>query len=82
MDLNNMEKMRGVDIRNVEKESLVDLNVVQIDDTKPVHDRVSSFLKQIENPYCFRVGDVIVKVKYRPDGPTFQQRFEELLKTT
>ena len=38
-----------------------------------------SFIKQIGNPYCFRVGDVAVKVVYKENGPTFQQNLEDML---
>ena len=70
-----------VDIRTVDKSTLVDLMSVQIDDALPVSDRIASFVEQIKNPYCFRVGNVAVKVKYKDSGPTFQQNFEDLLRT-
>lgn len=83
IDKNNpdIDAMKAVDIRNVDKSQLVDLNTVKIDDTKPVAERVESFLQQINNPYCFKIGDVAVKVIYKSEGPTFQQSFENMLKT-
>ncbi len=80
-DENSINAMKSVDIRNVDRSSLVDLNSVQIDDSQSVQDRIISFLDQIRNPYCFRIGDVVVKVNYKADGPSFQQKFEELLRT-
>lgn len=76
-----MEDMKDVDIRQVDKSQLVDLNTVHIDESLPVPMRVASFVEQVGNPYCFRVGDVAVKVKYRADGPTFQQNMEAILRT-
>lgn len=78
----DMNELKSVDIRNVDKGSLVDLDSVQIDESKPVQERVLSFLEQVQNPYCFRIGDVAVKVNYKSDGPSFQQNFEDLLRTT
>lgn len=80
-DQDTIDTLRSVDIRSVDKQSLVDLNSVLIDESKPVQERVLSFLQQIKNPYCFRVGDVAVKVNYKSDGPSFQQNFEDLLRT-
>lgn len=77
----NLEEMKSVDVTLVNKNDLVDLNSVQIDDSKSVNDRVLSFLQQIQNPYCFRVGDVVVKLNYNPNGPSFQQNFEDLLRS-
>lgn len=80
-DRTDFEMLKSVDIKNVDKGSLIDLDEVQIDDTRPVSERILSFLQQVQNPYCFRIGDVAVKVNYKPDGPSFQQNFEDLLRT-
>lgn len=75
-----LRKMKDVDIRTVDKNQLVDLNSVVIDESRPVRERMASFVQQIGNPYCFRVGDVAVKVVYKESGPTFQQNLEDMLK--
>ena len=80
-DRTDFEMLKSVDIKNVDKGSLIDLDEVQIDDTRPVSERILSFLQQVQNPYCFRIGDVAVKVNYKPDGPSFLQNFEDLLRT-
>ena len=80
-DRTDFEMLKSVDIKNVDKGSLIDLDEVQIDDTRPVSERILSFLQQVQNPYCFRIGDVAVKVNYKPDWPSFQQNFEDLLRT-
>ena len=76
-----LSEMQNVDIRTVNKDDLVDLNSVQIDATLPIPERANSFIQQIQNPYCFRIGDVAVKVVYKEDGPTFQQNIEDALRT-
>ena len=43
---------------------LVDIRDVVIDKTLPPEERVRSYVKQIKNPYCFKVGDVKVRVSY------------------
>ncbi len=79
-DKTDVDTLKNVDVRSVDKSSLVDLNSVHIDDSQPVQDRILSFLDQIKNPYCFRIGEVVVKVNYKADGPSFQQNFEDLLR--
>ena len=59
-----LSEMQNVDIRTVNKDDLVDLNSVQIDGTLPIPERVNSFIQQIKNPYCFRIGDVAVPAEY------------------
>lgn len=75
----DIQKMKNMDIRTVDKSKLVDLNTVTIDESRPIEERVVSFVQQIRNPYCFRVGDTAVKVVYKEEGPTFQQNFESML---
>lgn len=79
--MQDIDAMKNVDIRSVDKDTLIDLDSVQIDSSQPVQERVQSFLQQIQNPYCFRIGDVAVKVNYKKDGPSFQQNFEDVLRT-
>ena len=79
--ISNIITMKDVDIRTVERDKLVDLTSVIIDTDKPVEERVRTFIEQIKNPYCFKVGDIAVKVVYKENGPTFQQSFEEMLLT-
>lgn len=74
------EAMKAVDIRTVDKSQLVDLNTVQIDESLPVQERVLSYLKQVKNPYCVRVGNVAAKVTYKEDGPSFEEVFKHLLR--
>ena len=78
---NDITSMKNVDIRSVDKDTLVDLRSVQIDASRPVQERLQSFLQQIRNPYCFRIGDIAVKVNYKSDGSSFQQNFEDILRT-
>lgn len=80
-DKEEIQKMKDVDIRTINRNELVDLNTVVIDENQSVEERLESFIEQIKNPYCFRVGDIAVKVVYKENGPTFQQNFEEMLLT-
>lgn len=76
-----LEQLRAVDVRSVDKNDLIDLNQVTIDETKPVPERVAEFMRQIQNPYCFRIGDVVIKVVYKENGPSFQQNMIDMLQT-
>lgn len=76
-----LEQLRAVDVRSIDKNDLIDLNKVTIDETKPVPERVAEFMRQIRNPYCFRIGDVVIKVVYKENGPSFQQNMIDMLQT-
>ena len=55
---------KNADIEPCEPEQLVDLRSVSIDKSLPVPERMSMFVKQIKNPYLFKVDDITVKVEF------------------
>ena len=77
----SIEEMKNVDVRTVDRDRLVDINEIEIDDSLPPKERVAEFLRQIKNPYCFRVGTVVVKNVYSGDGVSLQERFEQFART-
>ena len=77
----SIEEMKNVDVRTVDRDSLVDINEIEIDDNLPPKERTEAFLRQIKKPYCFRVGKVVVKNVYSDDGVSLQERFEQFART-
>ena len=73
----SIEEMKAVDIRTVDPESLVDVTGILISDDMTKEERAAEFVKQVKNPYCFRVGDMVVKNVYSPDGISLKDRFEQ-----
>jgi len=59
--------------------ALVDIREVKINQELPREERIKSFLSQIKNPYCFKVGSVVVNVSYSDSSATLNDRFVELL---
>ena len=76
-----LEEMKAVDVRTVDPETLVDVTTIKIDENLSKEERKSEYLKQVKNPYCFRVGDVVVKNVYSTNGVTLQDRFEQFART-
>ncbi|MDE7133099.1 MAG: hypothetical protein K2O65_15145 [Lachnospiraceae bacterium] len=75
----SLEELKSVDIRTVKPEDVADIQQIKIDDTLPQQEMRKEFIRQVGNPYCFRVGKVIVKSSYSGDGVSLNERFEELL---
>jgi len=73
------EQMKNVDIRTVDPAGLVDIRDVQVNQAKSREERIRDFVRQVKNPYCFRVGKVAVKVSYSENGATLEDRLESLM---
>ena len=76
-----IEEMKAVDVRTVDLETLVDVTKIKIDEGLSKEERVAEFLRQVKNPYCFRVGNMIVKNVYSNDGVSLRERFEQFART-
>ena len=80
-DKMTLEEMKAIDVRMVDPEILVDVTTIKIDENLSKEERKAEYLKQVKNPYCFRIGDVVVKNVYSADGVTLQDRFEQFART-
>ncbi len=63
--------LKNMDIEECDPDQLVDLRSVSIDKNLPVPERMRSFVKQVKNPYLFKVDDITVKVEFS-SGKSFE----------
>lgn len=62
--LSRLEEMKNVDVRTVEKSTLVDIATVVIDPSLPPVERIVDYIRQIKNPYCYLDHGIAVKVSF------------------
>ena len=72
----NLDEMRRVDIRTVDPASLADIREVEIKPELPFIQRAIDYLNQIGNAYCFRCGDVTVKISHSKTNTTINDCME------
>ncbi|NCB92438.1 MAG: hypothetical protein EOM40_07675 [Clostridia bacterium] len=72
--------MAAVDIKNVDRSTLVDINTVKIDPKLSRDERMRSFLRQIKNPYCYLDGDMVIKVSFMDTDVTLDDRLKEYIR--
>jgi len=77
----DLEAMAGVDITSVDPDSLVDIRDTVVDKSLPKEERMLDFIRQIKNPYCFRCGKVVVKIGFSDTDATFEDKFENFLRS-
>lgn len=76
----NFEQMKKVDIRTIDRDTLVDINEVHIDRTLPREERLADFIQQIKNPYCYRCGKAVVKISFSDTDVTLEERLENYMR--
>ncbi len=72
----NIHKMAQTDIRTVNPCELVDRNEISFDFSQDRQRRISEYIEKIKNPYCYRVGDIVVKVSFANCEETIDDRLE------
>lgn len=69
-----------VNIEMVCKEELVDVSGFTFDTAVPQEERAARIIRTVKNPYCFRVGDIGVKLEFSNNAPALQDLFTDLMK--
>lgn len=72
-------EMKNVDVRTVDRNQLVDITKISVDNGSGTEKRRQEFIEKVKNPYCFLVGGVVVKVAFSEDGSSFEKQFEDML---
>ena len=75
----NLSELADVDITAVNKEDLVDVSGLTFDTTIPREQRAAQVLRKVKNPYCFRVGDMGVKLEFLDSAPPLEDCFTDFL---
>lgn len=76
-----LEAMAAVDVRTVDAQTLVDIRDVHVNTELPVEERIQDYIRQIKNPYCFKCGKVIVKLRFAESGETLEERLTAYLRS-
>ena len=53
-----------VDIRTVDRSTLVDEESVKINTELPTEERIADYIRQIKNPYCYLYKGMVVKISF------------------
>lgn len=59
------EQMKEIDVRTVDRNTLVDIRDVVIRKELPREDRMIDYVRQVKNPYCYLDHGVVVKLSFK-----------------
>ncbi len=75
-----ISELSNIDIETVNKEELVDVSNFTFDNTVPHAERAARVISSVKNPYCFRVGNMGVKLEFSDEAPALQDILIDFLK--
>jgi len=77
--MNKLEAMQNTNPASVSVDELVDINDVQVNKSLSKSERISEFIRQIKNPYCFKCGDFVVKTRFSNNGLSMEDCLQSIL---
>jgi len=77
--LDDINSLKDVDVRTVDPAALVDIRDISIDTGLPRQERLLDYLRQIKNPYCYKHGKTVIKVKFADTEATLEDQLENFL---
>ena len=75
VQIQRLNELRSVDVNSVDKEMLTDVSGLILDVGIPQSQRLKQILTKTKNPYCFRVGDMGVKLEFADNAPKLLMQF-------
>ena len=63
-----LARMRQQNIKEINKDDLVDIRSVVVDTSLPPEQRMMDYLEKFKNPYCFRCGAAVVSIHFADKG--------------
>ena len=70
-----LNEMREVDIRTVDRSTLVDAERVKINTDLSTEERIADYIAQIKNPYCYLYKGMAIKISF-----SGKRRLEDCMK--
>lgn len=68
----DLDALSKTELSEICKDDLQDISQIKINTELPLKQRITQFLDEIKNPYCFLVGKSAVKVEFNDEGESLQ----------
>ena len=68
-------------MESLDREQLVDLRTVNVNTSLPKEERIRDFIRQVKNPYCYKIGKYVVCLSFSNNRLTAQEDFADLARS-
>ena len=76
-----LQEMQNIRIQDIDPATVVDASNISININLPQEERMAEAIRQMGNPYFFKVGRIIVKTCFAETDITINKRYEDYLRT-
>lgn len=75
MTIDKLNEMKNVDLRTVDRSTLVQRKDVRLKSKGSKQERIADYIRQIKNPYCYLDGKTVVKISFADTDRTIEDCF-------
>ncbi len=76
---NKIKRCKKISLNEVDIEELDELSEIKVSKKKKGNERILEFIKNISNPYMFKVKDKIVKVEFTNNGVSAEDSITNII---
>ena len=73
MNSQELFEMSQVDIVNIDRSTIADINSITINQGLPHKEKILSYIAQMGNPYCFLSSDIPVRMRFVAEDKSLSQ---------
>jgi len=73
MNSQELFEMSQVDIVNIDRSTIADINSITINQGLPHKEKILSYISQMGNPYCFLSDDIPVRMRFVAEDKSLSQ---------
>lgn len=77
--LEMIDDFMSVNMNTVDVGKLVDISTLEFDNSLPMKDRLSYVLQKLNNPFCFRYGEMGIKIEFDDNAPPITEVLSDFL---
>ncbi len=68
-----IDKFMSVDVTKENVEDLTDISTLKFDNSLPKEKRLAYIMKNLDNPFCFRYGNMGIQLEFDDGAPSIEE---------
>ena len=79
MTLHDLSILKNVDLKEIDRDKIIDIKDIVIDMKKSKEDRIKTYLVNTPNPYFVKCGDILIRMSFSDNDVCIDDCIERYL---
>lgn len=79
MTLHELKALQNADLKQIDRNTIIDIEDIIIDQGKPKEERIKAFLQNTSTPYFVKHGKVLIRMSFSDDSVLIEECIERYL---